>query len=111
MKPVEAYDLSEEDAETCTRVAEDRTLMSRAVAQSIGRIILIAFVLVALLAVVSTARFATIREGRHVSSSQNAARTMKPVKGDVRRTKDGALEYFDGRQWTRTPPPPTDDAF
>jgi hypothetical protein len=84
--------------------------MSRA-AQSLGRVILIAFVLVALLAVVTAARFATTRERRPGASIRNAARTMKPEKGDVRRTKDGGLEYFDGRQWTRTPPPPNDNGL
>jgi hypothetical protein len=33
------------------------------------------------------------------------------VKGDVRKTPDGALQYFDGRQWNNTPPAPNDNAF
>ena len=85
--------------------------MSRAVAQSLGRIVLIAFVLVALLALLTTVRFASTRGRRRAPSPESAARILKPLKGDVRRTEDGTLQYFDGRQWSSTPPPPRDDAF
>ncbi len=85
--------------------------MSRDVAQSLGRIVLIAFLLVVLLAVLTTARFASTRGRRRTPSTDGAARTLKPVKGDVRKTPDGALQYFDGRQWNNTPPAPNDNAF
>jgi hypothetical protein len=79
-----------------------------AAAQSIGRIILVAFVLIALLAILTTARYASTRLVRRTAATQTATR---PVKGDVRRSEDGKLQYFDGRQWTGTPPPPNDNAF
>jgi hypothetical protein len=80
--------------------------VSRATAHSIGRIVLVAFVLVALLALLTTARYASTRRARRPSPS-----AVKPMKGDVRRTEDGKLLYYDGREWTSTPPPPRDDAF
>jgi hypothetical protein len=80
-----------------------------AVVQSLGRIVLVAFVLVVLLALATTARYASTRASRRPPAG--SASTLKPVKGDVRRDKDGTLQYFDGRQWSDTPPPPTDDAF
>jgi hypothetical protein len=82
--------------------------MSNAVAQSLGRIALLAFVFIALLAVLTTARYASSRVGRRTPAPQTAAR---PLKGEVRRSDDGTLEYFDGRRWTATPPRPNDDAF
>jgi hypothetical protein len=82
--------------------------VSSAVAQSLGRIVLIAFVLIALLVVVTTARYASTHVGRRTPATQTAAR---PLKGDVRRSERGTLEYFDGRRWTATPPRPNDDAF
>jgi hypothetical protein len=82
--------------------------MSRAAAQSVGRIILVAFVLIALLVVLTTARYASTRLGRRTPATQAAT---GPVKGEVRRTEDGTLQYFDGRQWTKTPPPPGDGPF
>ena len=83
--------------------------MSRAAAHSLGRIVLIGFVLIMLLALVTTARFAAIR-ARRLPSAQSAV-ALKPTKGDVRRSGDGKLQYFDGRKWSDTPPPPKDDAF
>lgn len=83
--------------------------MSRDVAQSLGRIVLITFLLVALLAVLTTARFASTR-ARH-RAPLTAPHELKPVKGDVRRTPDGTLQYFDGRQWSNMPLPPNDHAF
>jgi hypothetical protein len=85
--------------------------MSRAVAQSLGRIVVTAFVLLALLALITTARVASTHNRRRGRSIDGVARPLKPVKGDVRRKEDGVLEYYDGRQWTSTPPPPRDDAF
>jgi hypothetical protein len=85
--------------------------VSRAVAQSLGRIVVLAFVLVALLALLTTARFASTRGRRRVPSADSAVTPVKPIKGDVRKRSDGALEYYDGRHWTSTPPPPRDDAF
>jgi len=32
------------------------------------------------------------------------------IKGEVRRDPSGKLEYFDGRCWTNTPPPATDQS-
>ncbi len=81
--------------------------MSRATAQSLGRIVLIALVLVALLAILTTSRFASTRRSRPLSTQT----AMNPVKGDVRRGEEGKLQYYDGRQWTGTPPPPQDQAF
>jgi hypothetical protein len=66
-----------------------------------------AFVLIALLAVVTTARYASTRRVRRPAVGQIAG---KPIKGDVRRGEDGKLQYFDGRRWTETPPPPNDDS-
>jgi hypothetical protein len=80
----------------------------RAVAQSLGRIILVAFVLIALLAVATTARYASTRIARRTPATQTASRSMK---GDVRRGEGGKLQYFDGQRWTETPPAPKDDAF
>jgi hypothetical protein len=80
-------------------------------ADSLGRIVVIAFVLVALLALLTTARYASTLGRRRVPSTDSAVTTVKPIKGDVRKKQDGALEYYDGRQWTSTPPPPRDDAF
>jgi uncharacterized protein (DUF58 family) len=85
--------------------------MSRAVAQSLGRIVLVAFVLLALLALLTTARVASTRDRRGRRSLESVERPLTPVKGDVRRRENGSLEYYDGRQWTSTPPPPRDDAF
>jgi len=85
--------------------------MSRAVAQSLGRILVIAFVLVALLALLTTARVASTHNRRRGRAIDGVARPLKPVQGDVRRREDGALEYYDGRHWTSTPLPPKDDAF
>lgn len=85
--------------------------MSRELAHSLGRIVVIAFVLVVLLALLTTARFASTRGRRPVPSTEGAVRAVKPMKGDVRRMGDGTLQYFDGRQWTSAPPPPRDDAF
>jgi hypothetical protein len=80
--------------------------VSRAAAQSLGRIVLVAFVLVTLLALLTTARYASTRRVRRPSPS-----AVKPTKGDVRRTEDGRLLYYNGREWTETPPRPNDDAF
>jgi hypothetical protein len=80
--------------------------VSRAAAQSLGRIVLVAFLLVTLLALLTTARHASTRRARRPPAS-----AVKPVKGDVRRTEDGTLLYYDGREWTSTPPRPNDDAF
>jgi hypothetical protein len=52
--------------------------VSRAVAQSLGRIIVIAFVLIGLLAVVTTARYASTRRVRRAAAGQTAG---KPIKG------------------------------
>jgi len=71
--------------------------MTSAVAQSLGRIVLIAFGLIALLAVVTTARYASTHAGRRTHAPQTAAR---PLRGDVRRSEDGKLRYFDGRRWS-----------
>jgi len=81
--------------------------VSHAAAQSIGRIILVAFVLIALLALLTTARYASTRPGRRTQAAQTA---IRPLKGDVRRS-EGKLQYFDGRRWTETPPPPGDGPF
>jgi len=80
--------------------------VSRSAAQSLGRIVLVAFVLVTLLALLTTARYASTRRARRPSAS-----AVKPMKGDVQRTEDGKLLYYDGRQWTSTPPRPNDDAL
>jgi len=82
--------------------------VSHAAAQSIGRIILVAFVLIALLAMLTTARYASTRPGRRTQAAQTA---IRPLKGDARRTYAGKLQYFDGRRWTETPPPPGDGPF
>ena len=74
--------------------------------RSLGRIVILAFALVALLALLTSARSASIRRVRRPPAS-----VVKPVKGDVRRTEDGKLMYYDGHEWTLTPPKPNDDAF
>jgi hypothetical protein len=76
-------------------------------AQSIGRILLVAVVLIALLAMLTTARYASTRR-RRTPAAQTVTR---PLKGDVRRGEGGKLQYFDGRQWADTPPPPQDGPF
>jgi len=56
--------------------------MRSTVAQSLGRIVLIAFVLIALVAVATTARYAATRLGRRLTpATQTATRSLK---GDVR---------------------------
>jgi len=35
----------------------------------------------------------------------------RAVKGEVKRTSDGKLMYFDGRCWTSKPMPPLDTPF
>jgi hypothetical protein len=41
----------------------------------------------------------------------SAAGLGRARKGDVRKTAAGILEYFDGRVWSVTPPPPDDAPF
>ena len=75
------------------------------VASKLGRLIFVAFVLLALLVGVTTRRYASTHRGRRVPPTANAK------KGDVQRRDDGTLLYFDGRQWTTTPPPAGDTPF
>ena len=82
--------------------------MTRDAMQSLARLIIVAAALVALLAGVTVARFALTRPSRDAHTMRTSPKAMK---GDVRRSEDGKLQYFDGHQWTSTPPPPNDDAF
>jgi hypothetical protein len=51
-----------------------------------------------------------MRAGTH-GDAGDLPRPADSLKGDVTRTADGKLHYFDGRQWTDKPLPATDLPF
>ncbi len=66
---------------------------------------------VGLLAVLGIAGARYVMRGGTDGDERGLPRTADSLKGDVARTSDGKLHYFDGRQWTDTPLPATDLPF
>lgn len=73
------------------------------------RIALIALVLVAALAGLTAVRSAMRRTTHPRVHGLPAAANAR--KGDVSRSEDGRLFYFDGQRWTDTPPTAQDTPF
>ena len=74
-----------------------------------GRRFWTAVVLIGVLVGLTAARLTMGR--RTGRASFDVSRRGNAVKGDVKRTRDGTLLYFDGHRWTDTPPPPQDTPF
>jgi hypothetical protein len=66
---------------------------------------------VGLLAVLAIAGARYVIRGGANDDARELPRATDSLKGDVARTSDGKLHYFDGRQWTDKPLPATDLPF
>ncbi len=77
-----------------------------------NRVVWLALVVIVVLSGAVLTMF-TVRQARSRDAvlRTSAAGMGRARKGDMRRTAGGSLEYFDGRVWSATPPPPDDAPF